>query len=97
MYNDGLAQKMMKYSIDEIRMAENYIRLAKGVEDANMSMKLQEIAKDELRHYDVVIGFLNNHLSKEAKGSEIKAELLENVYSEWISGVKSTVDEFKAK
>lgn len=85
---------MMKYAIDEIKMAEGYMYLARDCEPA-IATKLQEIAKDELRHYDFIKQTLTTKLSTNPdKG--IMGELLQEVYDEWICDVKEKVNTFKA-
>lgn len=92
-----LEEKLMEYSIDEIKMAEKYIRLAKECKDSGMAMKIQEIAKDEMRHHDFFKQALNSKLSSIPEGKAMKSELLEGVYDEWIGKVRNKVDTFKFK
>lgn len=92
-----IEQKMMEYSIDEIRMAEKYMYLIEKCEDTAVITKLQEIAKDEIRHYEFLTQTLNNKLSSTPEGKDLKGVLLESVYSGWINRVKSEVENFKIK
>ncbi len=92
-----IEQKMMEYSIDEIRMAEKYMYLIEKCEDTAVITKLQEIAKDEIKHYDFLTQTLNNKLANTPEGKDLKGVLLESVYNGWINRVKSEVENFKIK
>ena len=97
MIKNELEQNMMEYSIEEIKMAEKYIHLAKECSDQSLAVKLQEIAKDEMRHYDFLKQTLDTKLSATPDGKTMKGELLEKVYDNWICKVKNKVDTFKFK
>lgn len=90
-------QKMMEYSIDEIRMAEKYMYLIEKCDDTAIITKLQEIAKEEIKHYDFLNQTLNNKLANIPEGKELKGALLESVYNGWINRVKTDVESFKIK
>lgn len=97
MMKNELEQSIMEYSIEEIKMAEKYIHLAKECSEQSLSVKLQEMAKDEIRHYDFLKQTLDTKLSATPDGKIMKGELLEKVYDSWICKVKNKVDTFKFK
>ena len=99
-----MIHKLIKYSIEEVAMAEKYIKLAKRCSDAAIAAKLQEIAKDELRHSDFDYSTAMKLISKESEEEDSKADGhndLDNayfcVYSDWKEKVTYEVNTFEAK
>lgn len=98
-----MVHKLIKYSIEEVAMAEKYIRLAKKCDDPAIATKLQEIAKDELRHSDFDYSTAMKLVSKEHRetsndddyGDLDKAYFC--VYSDWKDKVSYEVDTFEAR
>lgn len=98
--------KLIKYAIEEVRMAEEYIKLANKVEDPSIAAKLQEIAKDELRHCEYDQSAAMKLIEKEkAKSDEDDEKSVEDsvnhafldVYTHWKDKVKYMVDTFEIK
>lgn len=48
----NLIQKLIKYSMEELEMAEKYQKLMDCVEDSSAFTKFKEFANQELTHYD---------------------------------------------
>lgn len=74
----SMERKFTKYMLDEIEMAEHYIRTAKACKDQTVATKLHEMAKDELRHYD----FLHTQLEKMHNERLASGETAESVYKD---------------
>lgn len=102
----SVIHKMIEYAICELDTAEKYIKLAKKIEEPSISIKLQEIAKDELRHCE----FFQTHAIKiiEKNKKEIEnskegdvEDSIENtffdVYENWKDKVTYMVDTFEIK
>lgn len=90
------ARRMMEYSIKEITMAEKYMNLALSC-DVATATKLQEIAKDEMKHFDILKQILDTTLQESEQSKDIKAELLSEVYNKWVTSVKMKISDFRAK
>lgn len=90
------ARRIMEYSIDEIRMAEKYMNLALSSDTATAT-KLQEIAKEEVKHFDILKQILDTILQESEQGKDIKAELLSEIYNKWVTSVKMKISDFRAK
>lgn len=92
----SIEKEMMEACIEEIKMAEKYIHIAEMCDPAT-AIKLQEMAKDEMRHYDTAKQILDSRIATKSNGDSIKAHLYEHVYNDWISHVRDKVNGFKAK
>lgn len=87
----SIIKKLIEYSIEELDMAEKYCKLASYFEDAATSSKFNEIAKDEIRHYE----FLKSILKKESESiKNDKDEMgkdLSNAYREILDDKKDRI------
>ena len=92
-----ILKKMMESSIEEIKYAEKYIHLAEEVSEIPIAMKLQEIAKEELKHHEMFKQMLETKLGNSVEGKTMKSDLMEDVYEKWFSSVKERIEDFKAR
>lgn len=102
----SVIKKFAKYSLKEIAMAEDYIVLASKVDDPSVAMKLQEIAKDEIRHCDYMEGALKLSAQKykeqhpedtDRDVDDIINDAFYDNYHEWKEKVTYKINKFVPK
>lgn len=100
----SMENKMTKYMLDEIKMAEKYIELAGMCKDQAIALKLQEMAKEEMKHFD----YLHEQIKKmqDVKIAEGKTEaevysesydVFHKMYHHWEEKVKYMINSFTFK
>lgn len=88
----SMIKKMIEYSIEEIEMAEKYVKLAYYIEDPTISQKFNDIAKDEIKHYE----YLKSVLKREEKEME-QDEPSEDVHKKFMDSYEEMIDDWKDK
>ena len=88
----SILRKMIEYSVQEVDMAEKYVELASCIEDPSTSQKFNEMAKDEIRHYE----YLKSVLKKEEMEME-KTRPHEDVHKEIMDSYREMIDDWKDK
>ena len=88
----SMLKKIIEYSIEEIESAEHYVKLALCIEDPSVSQKFNELAKDEIRHYE----YLKSVIKKEELEME-KTEPHEDVHKEIMDSYVEMIEEWKDK
>lgn len=101
----SIIHKMIESSVEEISTAEKYIKLAKKIEDPSIAVKLQEIAKDELRHCEFFQSKAIDMIKKMSEKSDTDCNKIDediemaffDVYEDWKDKVTYMVDTFEVK
>lgn len=88
----SMIKKLVEYSVKEIEMAENYARFACYVDDPTVAQKFNEIAKDEIKHYE----YFKSILKKEEIEME-KIEPKEDVHKKFMDSYIEMVEDWKDK
>lgn len=100
----SMERKLTEYMLDEIEGAEKYIKMAKHCKDQAMAMKFQEMAKEEMKHYDNLHNFLNKMIDDKSKEGENMEDIykasyegFENMYHDWADKVAYEISSFMFK
>lgn len=100
-----MVKKLTKYALEEVKMAEHYIHLAKTCTEESTALKFQEIAKDEMRHYQFLNDLIHKKLSEKTEDGVVDTKsvpekhgaILHHMYEEWADKVKTEIEIFKVK
>lgn len=93
----GFTKKLIKYSLDEIKMAEKYVVLAMHMEDPAVCQKLVEMAKDELKHYDYLDSLLHKEKTTDEHELEHMVSTYEDITKDWKDEVMFKISNFQLK
>lgn len=103
----SVVHKLTEYAIEEVAMAEKYIKLAHKAEDAALATRLQEMAKDELKHCDFIQNTVMKMIEQEkmackdgVQDTTIKEEVeyaFYDAYGDWKDKVVYMVNSFTVK
>lgn len=89
----SIIKKLVEYSLEELEMAEKYCKLALHCEDPVTSQKFNEIAKDEIRHYEFLKSVLKKEeteMTKDGTTNRMGADVLES-YKEILDEKKDRI------
>lgn len=92
----SMIEKLVKYSVDEIGMADNYTELARYVEDPMLSQKLNEMAKDEMKHYDYIASIIKKQEMSEESCKEM-TESYRHVMEDYKDKVSYKINSYQPK
>lgn len=87
-----MIKTLIEYSLKEIEMAEDYVKLACHIDDPATSQKFNEFAKEEIKHYDFIKSVLKNKEMEMEKQNPEK-----DVHKEFKDSYQEMLDDWKDK
>ena len=94
-----MLKRFIRYAMNEIRTADDYIKTAKICKDETNARYFHEMAKEEIKHFNIIMTIINNVL-KEKNENEVETEeeigsMLYELYNEWFKDVDTKVKVFR--
>lgn len=94
-------KKIIEYSMKELKSAEDYNKMACHAEDVALAQKLNEMAKEEMKHYDYLRSVLDKEKAKETASKDAFCYKFVDTYEEslndWKNRIMYKINSFQAK
>lgn len=96
-----MLKKAIDYSMKELKAAEEYNKMAYHATDAAMAQKFNEMAKEEIKHYEYIRSVLDKERAKEPHKEDGFCDIFVKTYEEYLDDWKGkilyNINNFKVK
>ena len=84
-------KKVIEYSMKELSSSEDYNNMAHYADDATMAQKFNEMAKEEMKHYDYLRSILDKEKAKESNSKDMFCYKFVDTYEESLNDWKNRI------